>query len=218
MTEKTENKSPTARRLTLLATAFAVAAVVGVAGVYGIGGLTRNGDPVCQPATDLAKRVAPLVHGDIAALKVADAPLRLPDLKFSDAEGREQSLADWRGRTVLVNLWATWCVPCKEEMPALDALQAKLGSDAFQVVAINIDTRNTDRPRQWLKDNGIHTLQYYADHSAAVFQNLKAIGRAFGMPTTVLVDPAGCEIASLAGPAEWGGDDAVTFVRAVLKK
>jgi len=218
MTEKTEDKRPITRRLTLFATALALAAIVGVAGVYGIGGLTRNGDPACQPATNLAKRVAPLVHGEIAALKVADSPLKLPDLKFRDAEGGEQSLSDWRGRTVLVNLWATWCVPCREEMPALDALQAKLGSDDFQVVAINIDTRNTDKPRQWLKDNGIHTLGYYADHSAAVFQDLKAIGRAFGMPTTVLVDPAGCEIASLAGPAEWAGSDALKFLQAVVKK
>jgi hypothetical protein len=103
-------------------------------------------------------------------------------------------------------------------MPALDALQTKLGSDDFQVVAINIDTRNTDKPKQWLKDNGIHTLAYYADHSAAVFQDLKAIGRAFGMPTTVLVDPAGCEVASLAGPAEWAGNDALKFLQAALKK
>jgi len=218
MTEKTDSKTPITRRLTLFAAALAVAAVVGIAGVYGIGGLTRNGDPACRPATDLAKRVAPLIHGEIAALKAADAPLRLPDLKFRDGEGREMSLAGWRGRTVLVNLWATWCIPCREEMPALDALQAKLGSDDFQVVAINIDTRNTDKPRQWLKDNGIHTLGYYADHSAAVFQDLKAIGRAFGMPTTVLVDPQGCEIASLAGPAEWAGGDALAFLQAVLKK
>jgi thiol-disulfide isomerase/thioredoxin len=222
MTEKNEDTRPSSRRkaplVALFAAAVTIAGLVGIAGVYGIGGLARNGDPACRPATDLAKRIAPLIHGEIAAVKPADAPLRLPDLKFRDGEGREHTLADWRGRTVLLNLWATWCVPCRQEMPALDALQAKLGSDNFQVVAINIDTRDPGKPKQWLQDTGIHRLDYYADPSAAVFQDLKAVGRAFGMPTTVLVDPNGCEVASLAGPAEWASDQAVKFVQAVLKK
>ena len=125
--------------------------------------------------------------------------------------------ADWRGRTVLLNLWATWCVPCRKEMPALDALEAKLGGPAFQVVAINIDTRDLDKPKSWLKDTGIDRLTYYADPSAKVFQELKVVGRATGMPTTLLVDPAGCEIATLAGPAEWASNDAVKLVTAALK-
>jgi hypothetical protein len=86
------------------------------------------------------------------------------------------------------------------------------------VVAINIDTRDTDKPKAWLKDVGIHKLGYYADNSAKVFQDLKAAGKAFGMPTTLLVDPNGCELAALAGPAEWASDDAVKLVTAALKK
>jgi thiol-disulfide isomerase/thioredoxin len=206
------------RRFARIAIVAAAAAVAGAAGVYGIGALTRNGDPACRPATDLARRVAPLIHGEIAAVKAADRPLKLPELKFRDAEGRERSLADWRGRTVLVNLWATWCVPCRKEMPALDALEAKLGGADFEVVAINIDTRDADKPKQWLTETGITKLAYYADRSAAVFQELKAVGRAFGMPSTVLVDPQGCEIASLAGPAEWASPDALAFLQAALKK
>jgi hypothetical protein len=103
-------------------------------------------------------------------------------------------------------------------MPALDALEAKLGGPAFQVVAINIDTRDLDKPKNWLKDAGIDRLTYYADPSAKVFQELKVVGRATGMPTTLLVDPAGCEIATLAGPAEWASDDAVKLVAAALAK
>ncbi len=99
-------------------------------------------------------------------------------------------------------------------MPALDALQARLGSDRFQVVAINIDTRNTDKPQAWLQEVGSTRLAYFADPSAKVFQELKAVGKAFGMPTTLLVDPHGCEIASLAGPAEWASPDALKLVEA----
>src|SRR5262249_36942412 len=124
----------------------------------------------------------------------------------------------WRGRTVLLNLWATWCVPCRKEMPALDALKAKLGGADFDVVAINIDTRDTDKPKAWLKDVGIAKLGYYSDQSAKEFQDLKAVGKAFGMPTTLLIDPNGCELAALAGPAEWASDDAVKLVTAALRK
>jgi len=117
---------------------------------------------------------------------------------------------------VRVNLWATGCVPCRKEMPGLEALQAKLGGPSFQIVAVNIDTRNPEKPKTWLREAGVEKLAYYADPSAKVFQDLKAAGKAFGMPTTVLVDRAGCEIASLAGPAEWASEDAVKLIEAAL--
>ena len=85
---------------------------------------------------------------------------------------------------MLFNLWATWCVPCRKEMPALDELQAKLGGADFEVVAVNIDTRDPEKPRAWLKEVGIERLAYYADPAAKVFQDLKQVGKAWGMPTT----------------------------------
>ncbi len=208
-----------------LMVAGALGLVVGVAiagAVYGIAAFKRNvadaGDPACAPAVELARRIAPLVHGEVAGLVVAEKPLRLPDLALRDAEGRERHLAEWRGRTVLFNLWATWCVPCRLEMPALDALQAKLGGAAFEVVAVNIDTRNPEKPRAWLKEVGISQLGYYTDPSAKVFQDLKIAGRATGMPTTLLIDPAGCEIGTIAGPAEWASEDAVKLIKAALDR
>ena len=141
-----------------------------------------------------------------------------PSSPSTDADGKPRTLADFRGRTVLLNLWATWCVPCRKEMPALDALQAKLGGDDFEVVAVNIDTRNLDKPKAWLKEVGIKRLGYYADPSAKVFQDLKAIGKAFGMPTTLLIDPNGCELGTLAGPAEWASEDAIKLIEAALGK
>jgi thiol-disulfide isomerase/thioredoxin len=158
-----------------------------------------------------------LARGEVAALAVAKAPKRLPDLAFQDEAGQRKTLADWRGRTVLFNLWATWCVPCRKEMPALDALQAKLGGPAFEVVAVNIDTRDPGKPKAWLKEVGIDKLGYFADPTAKVFQDLKEAGKAFGMPTTLLIDDAGCEIATLAGPAEWASEDALTLIAATLK-
>lgn len=207
------------RRLGRILVGGVAGLAAGLVAVYGIAGLTRNdGDPTCRPAVEAAKRMAPLSRGEVAAVRMADTAQRLPALAFKDAAGRDKSLADWRGRVVLLNLWATWCFPCRKEMPALDELQDKLGSDRFEVVSVNIDTRDPDKPKTWLKDAGISRLAYYADGSARVFQDLKAVGKAIGMPTTLLVDANGCEIASLAGPAEWASEDAVRLVQAAIGK
>jgi thiol-disulfide isomerase/thioredoxin len=213
-------RSHAKKRLAVVVLGGVVGVTVGLAGIYGIGRLMGNAgaDPACRGATEVARRIAPLARGEVAAVAVAKAAKTLPSLAFKDAAGAERTLADWRGRTVLLNLWATWCVPCRKEMPALEALQARLGGPDFAVVAINIDTRDPDKPKAWLKEVGINGLGYYSDQSAKVFQDLKAVGKAFGMPTTLLVDPNGCELAALAGPAEWGGNDAVRLVTAALGK
>jgi thiol-disulfide isomerase/thioredoxin len=218
MTNPTHSSSFAKKRLALVLAGGVAGVVAGLGGVYGITALTRNagGDKACRPALTIAEKVAPLARGEVAAVKVAKSPLKVPDLTFSDASGKQVSLADWRGRTVLLNLWATWCVPCRKEMPALDALQTKLGSANFQVVAVNIDTRDPEKPKTFLKDIGVNKLDYYSDASARSFQELKSIGRAFGMPTTLLVDPQGCEIGTIAGPAEWASDDAVKLVQAAI--
>jgi thiol-disulfide isomerase/thioredoxin len=142
--------------------------------------------------------------------------LQLPDLAFEDGDGKPRKLSDWRGKTVLVNLWATWCVPCRKEMPALQGLQEKLSGPNFEVVAINIDTRDPEKPRNFLKDAGLTRLGNFNDRNAKVFQDLKSIGRALGMPTSVLVDGSGCEIATIAGPAEWDSEDAIKLIKAAV--
>ncbi len=117
---------------------------------------------------------------------------------------------------MLVNLWATWCVPCRKEMPALDALEEKLGGPNFEVVAVNIDTRDPQKPLAFLKDAAVTHLAYYSDPSAKVFQDLKLAGKAFGMPTTLLVAPSGCELGIMAGPAEWASEDGVKLISAAI--
>jgi thiol-disulfide isomerase/thioredoxin len=203
----------------MIALGCVVGVAAGLAAVYGIGAMQRNpADASCRPAAELARRLAPLARGEVAAVGIASEPKRLPELTFTGADGKPRTLADFQGKTILLNLWATWCVPCRKEMPALDALQAKLGSDRFEVVAVNIDTRNLDKPKTWLQEVGITRLGYYADPSAKVFQDLKAIGKAFGMPTTLLIDPQGCELGVLAGPAEWASDDAIKLIEAASGK
>jgi thiol-disulfide isomerase/thioredoxin len=219
MPEPASPRPAATRRIPVAIGAVLIGAVIGFAGVYGIGGLRRNaaGDPACRPAVALSQRLAPLAQGEVAALTMATSPLQLPDLSFEAADGTPKKLSDWRGRVVLVNLWATWCVPCRKEMPALDGLQAKLGGPNFQVVAINIDTRDPEKPKNFLKDAHLTRLDYYTDQKAKVFQDLKSIGRALGMPTSVLVDDHGCEIATIAGPAEWDSDDAIKLITAAIK-
>jgi thiol-disulfide isomerase/thioredoxin len=219
MPERPSPPPAATRRIPFAIGAVLIGAVIGFAGVYGIGGLKRNasGDSACGPAVDLARKLAPLAHGEVAALTMATAPLRLPDLAFEDADGKPKKLSDWHGHTVLVNLWATWCVPCRREMPALESLQTKLGGPNFEVVAVNIDTRDPEKPRNFLKEANLTRLGFFNDQKAKVFQDLKVVGRALGMPTSVLVDGEGCEIATIAGPAEWGSEDAVKLITAALK-
>jgi thiol-disulfide isomerase/thioredoxin len=219
MPETPSPRSAATRRIPLAIGAVVVGALIGFAGVYGTGGFRRGagGDSACNGAVSLAQKIAPLANGEVAALTMATTPLRLPDLAFEDADGKPRKLSDWRGKTVLVNLWATWCVPCRKEMPALDSLQTKLGGKDFEVVAINIDTRDPDKPKNFLKDANLTRLGYFSDQKAKVFQDLKSIGKALGMPTSVLVDGQGCEIANIAGPAEWASDDAIKLIKAAVQ-
>jgi thiol-disulfide isomerase/thioredoxin len=219
MPETPSPRSAATRRIPLAVGAVVVGALIGLAGVYGISGLKRGttGDSACSGAVEVARKIAPLAHGEVAALTMATIPLRLPDLAFEDADGKAKKLSDWRGKTVLVNLWATWCVPCRKEMPALDSLQAKLGGKNFEVVAINIDTRDPEKPRNFLREAKLTRLGYFSDQKAKVFQDLKVIGKALGMPTSILVDGQGCEIANMAGPAEWASDDAIKLITAAVQ-
>lgn len=202
--------------MTILAAGL-IGLCAGALAFYWTGGPARNASAeACNAARTVAANLGPLARGELAAFKVTTAPMIAPNLAFKAPDGRDVTLADFRGRVVLLNLWATWCAPCRHEMPALDRLQQTLGGQTFEVVAVNIDTRNPDRAATWLTDNGIRHMAHYADHSARIFQDLKAAGRAFGMPTTLLIDANGCELGFLAGPAEWASEDALRLIRTAL--
>jgi thiol-disulfide isomerase/thioredoxin len=197
----------------------ALAVVLGAAVLYGTGpGGSKDEAAACPAAKAVAARLAPLAQGEVAALNVEKNPQPAVDISFAAADGKKLTLADFRGRSVLLNLWATWCVPCRAEMPALDRLQAKLGGADFEVVAVNIDTSRLDRPKAFLTEAGVKTLAPYADPSADSFETLRVAGKALGLPTSLLIGPDGCELAVMAGPAQWDSPDAVKVVTAMVGK
>lgn len=151
-------------------------------------------------------------RGPMAAFIAARAPKPVPDIAFRDGEGKELGLDDWRGRVVLINLWATWCAPCRREMPSLDALQADLGGDDFEVVAISVDRKGVAASGKFLEVTGARHLGLYVDESFKVARDL----RAPGLPVTVLVDREGREVGRVTGPAEWDSDEAKALIRAVI--
>jgi len=204
----------------MIAIGLILTAIAGVAGLYGIAGPGRNGEiaagGACSGSAAIAARLQPLARGDIAAIQVQARPAPLVDVGFAGPDGAPLKLSQFRGRTVLLNLWATWCAPCKAEMPALDRLQGQLGSKDFQVVAVNLDTKDPDKPKRFLQDTKIEKLGWYADPSIGLFKTLQQRGRSRGMPTTMLVGPDGCEIGTMNGPAEWDHADAVRLITAAM--
>lgn len=196
--------------------ALCVAAVVGGSVLYGMfggsGKEAANGQ--CTASKAVAERIAPLARGEVAAVTVAKAPRPMAELAFEGAGGAKRKLSEFRGKSVLLNLWATWCIPCREEMPALDRLQARLGDAHFEVVAISIDTARLDRRQAFLDDAAVKSLGFYADPTAEVFQILKRNGKVVGLPTTILIDASGCEIAQMPGPADWASEDAFRLIAA----
>lgn len=222
----------------LYAATLLAAALFGFGAVYGIVGRADNGarstEPVAQAvqmrlaqapaapdpgkATDTAGLPSgpgsnALSVGQMAAFVFKKTREPLPAFAFVDGTGRERTLADWKGKVVLINLWATWCIPCRKEMPGLDRLQAELGSDRFEVVAISADKKGIDGARQFLGQLKTQKLAVYADPSVRVTSTLKAIG----MPASILVDAQGREIGRLVGPAEWDSPEAKALIAAALK-
>ena len=137
------------------------------------------------------------------------APRPLPEIRFENGDGESMSLADFRGSVVLLNLWATWCAPCRREMPTLDRLQATLAGPDFQVVALSIDRQGLPAVKEFYAELGLEMLPIYVDETGAAQRALSVLG----LPTTLLLDREGSEIGRLLGPAEWDGPEMVAFLR-----
>lgn len=205
------------RTIILAATgALALLALGGGAAFYSVTGDAGNGS--CSAARATAERMKPQVQGEVAAVEIRSRPQPAPELAFTGPDGQPTTLAALKGKTLLVNLWATWCAPCLKEMPSLDALQKEMGGPDFAVVAINIDTRNLDKPKAWLAENKITTLPFYGDPQAATFQALRAAHKVEGMPVSIIVDKAGCELGIIQGPADWASADSKALMKAAIGK
>jgi thiol-disulfide isomerase/thioredoxin len=212
----------TRRGLMLMAIAAVAGVVVGTAGVYFRGsGNGNNGSAVavnCAEAAAAAQRVAPFAKGEVAAFRVSATPADFSGLSFKAPDGSATTLGALAGKVTLVNFWATWCVPCRAEMPALDRLQAAMGGDAFTVATINLDVQNPERAKAFMDEIGVTHLPLNADPTMGVFNELKKRGLAIGLPTTLLVDGKGCGIGIMEGPAEWDSDDARALISAAVGK
>jgi len=161
-----------------------------------------------ETATGLSR----FATGEMVRLTTMDAPPPLPTRTLQDASGADVTLADLRGKVIVVNLWATWCAPCVEEMPTLGALQRRFG-DRIHVIPISADSEaDREKAKTQLAELSDNTLPFYIDISRGVLFDAQAPG----MPVTIIYDANGNEVARLAGGADWGGDEAAALIEAVL--
>jgi thiol-disulfide isomerase/thioredoxin len=227
MAEEKKSMFPALRLVVLAVVAGALAGAVAVYVTSRPAGNTGAPPPsavvdeadvaACAAKADRAKTLAASATGEVAAMLPADPPQSLKALAFNAPDGKPMTLADRQGKTVLLNLWATWCFPCREEMPALNVLQKEMGSEKFEVIAVNVDTGDDTKPKKFLAETGIDTLGYYRDNTLALFNDLKKRGLALGLPVTLLVDPEGCLLAHMNGPADWASADAKRLIEAATR-
>ena len=171
----------------------------------------------CASRQEFADAVAAAATGEVAAMLAASPPRPVADLSFQAPDGAPISVRKFAGKTILMNLWATWCAPCRAEMPALDALQKQRGGEDFEVVAVNVDTGDDTKPKKFLAETGVESLAYYRDNTLALFNDLKKRSLALGLPVTLLIDEEGCLLAHMNGPAEWNSPDALRLVDAARR-
>lgn len=209
---------PRSRKPIMLAGIAGILAAIGAVYVIGVPGGNSPAGESCKASLATAELLKPLTKGEVAAFLPAQKPLSLAELAFDAPDGKKMTIADMKGKTLLVNLWATWCAPCRKEMPALDELQREAGSDKFEVVAINLDRGGPEKPKAFLDEIGVKNLAYYSDASNKLFNDLRAKARATGLPTTLLVSTDGCELGTLYGPAEWASPDAKALIAAAQPK
>ncbi|RUV27142.1 MULTISPECIES: TlpA disulfide reductase family protein [unclassified Mesorhizobium] len=158
-----------------------------------------------------------LVAGSAAAgptsdFVVPETPTTLPAIRFTDGAGKQKTLEDYSGRLVLLNIWATWCAPCRKEMPTLDRLEATLGGPDFEVVALSMDRKGPDVVKKFFAETGVTHLALNIDSSAKAMFTLGAPG----LPMTLLIDGSGREIGRLIGPAEWDSPEMTEFIRGLI--
>ncbi|EJF87112.1 TlpA disulfide reductase family protein [Bartonella rattimassiliensis] len=152
-------------------------------------------------------------------MRFTDTLLDMKNLSFKDIQGKDHTLAEFIGKPILINLWASWCAPCRTEMPELGQLKRELGGENFDVIAINIDKAvSPERIQQFLQDIHADNLVYYRDETMNIFNNMRRKGLALGLPVTLLIDKNGYLIASYNGAAPWANDDAKTLIKAVMKE
>lgn len=151
-------------------------------------------------------------EGDMQKLIFHDTPQEVSNATFTDVEGGEFTLSDWKGKTVLVNFWATWCAPCRKEMPGLDRLQTEMGGDDFEVVTIATGRNSVQGIVKFFEETGVETLPILLDPQSKLGRDMGVLG----LPITVILNEDGQEIARLRGDAEWDSDNAKAILGALV--
>jgi len=195
----------------------ALSALAAFAAVYVIAGRPDNergavSNPPGSQSAAPAPGTSKLATGAMTTFVFKDPRASLPEVQFVNADGKPVTLKDWRGKVVLLNLWATWCAPCRGEMPALDRLQDALGSDKFEVVALAVDKSGLEGARKFFGETKAQKLKLYADPTARIGNDFKVVG----MPTSILIDAEGREVGRLIGPAEWDSPEAKRLIQSLL--
>ncbi len=157
-------------------------------------------------------QVSALRQGDMKKLEFHSTPKAVPDIAFQDATGGTHRLSEYRGKYLVVNFWATWCAPCRKEMPSLDRLQAEMGGDRLQVLPIATIRNRLPAILRFYKEDGIKTLPILIDPKAELARRMGVMG----LPVTVILNPEGQEIARLIGEADWSGPDARAVLGALI--
>ncbi len=189
-----------------------IVVALGIFGIYWLQGEPRKAEVIAAPATLASGLSKALAKGPMAGVIIHSQRKDIASFTFTDGRGQAVELANWKGRIVVLNLWATWCAPCRKEMPDLAKLQAALGGPDFEVVALSVDRKGLEASQAFLKDIGVANLAAYVEPEAKSLSALQALG----LPATILIDRKGKEAARLLGPAEWSSAEAQDLVKALI--
>lgn len=172
----------------------------------------------CPVQADRAAKIDAAAIGQLAALNGTGQGRGYSDMAFTDADGKPVTIATFSGKALLVNFWASWCVPCRAEMPELDEIAAEYNGDTFMVLPINLDigAGGQEKAKAFLAEGGFQNLPLYADSTFKAFDRLKTEAAAIGLPATLLLDEKGCELGVLQGPATWASEDGRNVIEALL--
>jgi thiol-disulfide isomerase/thioredoxin len=187
--------------------------LAGLAGIYWLNSQPRKAETTASvPTAETTGFSKVLAVGPMAGVVIHPQRKILGAFTFKDATGKDVNLSAWKGRVVLLNLWATWCTPCRKEMPDIAKLQKELGSAEFEVVALSVDRKGLEASQAFLKDIGADSLKAYTDQPST---SLAAI-QALGLPASILIDRKGQEAGRILGPAEWASPEAQAMIKALI--
>ena len=211
MTEK--DKENQASRTRMMVPVLIGALIAAFAATMFMGSEPEKKQTASAPAASSSSTISKaLITGQMKNFVLKTDLPALPEVPFRNGEDKEMKLSDWKGRVVMLNLWATWCAPCRHEMPSINRLQEEFGSDQFEVVALSVDRKGLSASAKFLEEVKASALKLYVDKTSDALQKLGVIG----LPATFLIDREGREIGRLLGPAEWDSDEAKALIKAAL--